>query len=311
MEKHDVVIIGGGIAGLTCAKYLDLANVDYVIVSKLLGGNLFNATTIYNFPTYEKIEGSILATQMVEATNIEKVLFDTVQRLLINYDPDNTNKYHLVIGESGEKYEGKAIVIATGSNPVRLNVDAPEGCVNYCAICDAYRYKNKDVIVLGGSESAVQTALYLSAICKSVTIAFRKHELKTTEYSKRLLIQKDNIFLMPNREIKSIEKNNDSFAFTFNNVGEIENNATTTVIADGCFVCWGNKPATDFLDGNEILMENGFISHGSTKRYTETNNAGVFCCGDCMENVYHQLSVAAGNGATCALDVIDYLKRSN
>lgn len=300
IKEHDVVIVGGGIAGLTCAKYLDLANIDYVILSKLLGGNLFNATTIYNFPTYNKIEGSILATQMVENTNKDRIEFDEV----IKY------KDHVVTCISGDKYKGKAIVFALGSNPVKLNIDAPKDAVFYCSICDGYKFKNKDVIVLGGSESAVQTALYLSAICKSVTIAFRKHDLKTTEYSKRLITLKDNIFLMRDREIKSIEKNKDKFAFTFNNVGEIENNATTTMIADGCFVCFGNKPATDFLDGNEILMENGFICHSSTKRYTETNNAGVFCCGDCMENVYHQLSVAAGNGATCALDVINYLRRN-
>lgn len=301
IKEHDVVIVGGGIAGLTCAKYLDLANIDYVILSKLLGGNLFNATTIYNFPTYNKIEGSILATQMVENTNKDKIEFDEV----IKY------KDRVVTCISGDKYEGKAIVLALGSNPVKLNIDAPEDAVFYCSICDGYKFKNRDVIVLGGSESAVQTALYLSAICKSVTIAFRKHELKTTEYSKRLITLKDNIFLMRDREIKSIKKLNSSFAFTFNNTGEIENNTTTTVIADGCFVCFGNKPATELLIGSDVVLdENGYIVHGDgvVKPYTETSEYGAFAAGDCLQGVYHQLSIAAGNGATCALDVIKYLE---
>ena len=301
MKEHDVVIIGGGAAGLTCAKYLDLANIDYVILSKLLGGNLFNATTIYNFPTYKEIEGSILATEMVENTNIEKVEFEKV----VKY------KDGVVTCDSGEEYEGKAIIIATGSNPVKLNIDVPENCVNYCVICDGYKYKNKDVIILGGSESAAQAALYLSSICNRVYVVYRKDEMKVCDYTKKLMLKKDNIECYSGKvldDITPIENNKFNFVFSSNH-GETD----FRLIADGCFVCWGNKPATEFLIGSGVVLdENGYIVHGDgvVKPYTETSECGTFAAGDCLQGVYHQLSIAAGNGATCALDVINYLKRN-
>ena len=314
MKSHDVIIIGGGIAGLTCAKYLELANVDYIIISKLLGGNLFNATTIYNFPTYDTVEGSLLATKMVENTNIDRIEFDTVQKLLINYDPIEKNRYHLVIGESGEEYEGKVIVIATGSNPVRLNIDAPENCVNYCVICDGYKYKDKTVLVLGSGESAAQAALYLSSICTNVFIAFRRETMKVCAYTKELLKKKENIGLLSGKTLDSITEFNDGkFGFVFSS-SHGENDCS--IYADGCFVCWGSKPATDFLKDTLLCDKNGYVMHGldsvimnsMNKYYTGTVEHGVFVCGDVMTNVYHQLSIAAGNGATCALDVIKYLE---
>ena len=315
MKNHDVIIIGGGIAGLTCAKYLELANIDYIIISKLLGGNLFNATTIYNFPTYDTVEGSLLATKMVESTNTDRIEFDTVQKLLINYDPIEKNRYHLVVGESGEKYEGKVIVIATGSNPVRLNIDAPENCVNYCVICDGYKYKNKDVVVLGGSESAAQASLYLSSICNRVYVVYRKDEMKVCDYTKKLMLKKDNIIFCSGKVLDAITPTKDgAFNFVFSNShGEYD----FSLIAEGCFVCWGNKPATDFLDWKDYICDrDGYIPHGResllmnsmNEYYTGTSQQGIFVCGDVMKNVYHQLSIAAGNGATCALDVIKYLE---
>lgn len=319
MKSHDVIIIGGGIAGLTCAKYLELANIDYIIVSKILGGNLFNATTIYNFPTYDTVEGSLLATKMVDSMDLTKVEFDNIEGIGRVYAYPNcyTNadymtkpfKYHKVFGESGKDYTAKAIVLATGSNPVRLNIGAPENCVHYCAICDAYKYRDRRVVVLGGSESAAQAALYLSPICDKVYIVYRKDEMKVCDYTKKLLSKKQNIECYSGKVLDAITPTeNSKYNFVFSsNHGETD----FRLIADGCFVCWGNKPATDFLRESEVeLDDNGFIVHadGIHRPFTETTEPGIYVCGDCMQGAYHQLSIAAGNGATCALDVIKYLE---
>lgn len=296
MEKHSVVIVGGGPSALMCARYLELANIDYKILTPMLGGNLFSATTILNFPTYKEIEGSILATEMVENTNIEKVEFEKV----VKY------KDGVVTCESGKEYEGKAIIIATGSNPVKLNIDVP--CIHYCCICDSHLYRDKDVVVLGGGESAAQTAIYLSNICNSVDIVFRKDEMKVCAKSKELLNKKGNIHLHSGMVIDDIIPYHSRYAFTFS---KSRGESDSSIITDGCFVCWGYRPATEFLIGSDVVLdENGYIVHGDgvIKPYTETSEYGTFAAGDCLQGVYHQLSIAAGNGATCALDVIKYLE---
>lgn len=309
MIKHDVLILGGGIASLTAAKYLQQMGIDYKIICKILGGNLFSITNIYNFPSYEMILGSELATKMVEQTDGDRIDFNTVTKY----------KDHVVTCEDGTEYYGKAIILATGTDPIKLDIETPDNSTFYCVICDGYRMKNKDCVVLGGSESAVQASLFLYNICKSVTIACRKPEMKISEHSKRLLKSKDNIFIMPNREIKSIEPVGDRFSFVFNNVGKTESNDTTTVIADGCFVTFGSKPVTDFLKDSLVYIdEKGYVLHGSnnyvnetmSKYSTGTTEDGVFVAGD-VSGEYRQLVVASASGCSAALDVIDYLKRSN
>lgn len=298
MIKHDVVIIGGGVASLSASRYFELAGIDYVIISKLLGGNLFSAPLIMNFPTYDKIEGSVLATKMVEQTNPDNIVFNTV----VKYNN------HTCFCEDGEEYYGKAIIIATGSNPVRLPFESP--CIEYCALCEGYKYRDKNVLVLGSGESAISTALYLSNIAKTVTIVLRHYSFKASEYSQSIIRSKDNIYVTKNKSLESIDvTSNDKYVFNFNSTNDKGEDTVVQIFADGVFPCLGSTPATSFLVGSDVLLdENGFILHGTSKYYTQTTESNCFVAGDCAQNTYKQFAVAAGNGVTCALDVIDYLK---
>lgn len=306
MEKHDVVIIGGGIAALSSARYFELAGIDYIVIAKVLGGNLFSAPWILNFPTYDKIEGSVLATKMVEQTNPDKIVFDNVVKY---YN-------HTCFCESGEEYYGKAIVIATGSNPVRLPFESP--CIEYCALCEGWKHKDHNILVLGSGESAISTALYLSNIAKTVTIVLRHDTFKASEYSQNIIKSKDNIYVMKNKTIESIEVTpNDKYVFNFKSKNDKGEETTVQIFADGVFPCLGSVPATTFLKDSDVFLDdNGYIIHGNEsivptrmkKYYTGTSEWGTFAAGDCLKNTYKQFSIAAGNGVTCALDVIDYLK---
>ena len=139
--------------------------------------------------------------------------------------------------------------------------------------------------------------------------------MKVCDYTKKLMLKKDNIIFCSGKVLDAITPTKDgAFNFVFSNShGEYD----FSLIAEGCFVCWGNKPATDFLDWKDYICDrDGYIPHGResllmnsmNEYYTGTSQQGIFVCGDVMKNVYHQLSIAAGNGATCALDVIKYLE---
>ena len=298
MEKHDVIIIGGGPAALMCARYLKLANIDYKLITSILGGALFQATNVFNFPTHKQIEGSLIATEMVEATDIDCVEFDEV----VNY------KNHIVTCKSGAEFFGKAIVIASGSNPIKLSIGSDLPCIHYCVLCDSYLYRDKTVVVLGGGESAVQSAIFLSSICNDVYVVFRKDDMKICSYSRELLKKKGNIYLYSGKvldDITSTYSNKYNFIFSSNH-GEPD----FSLIVDGCFVCYGSTPATTFLKNSDIqLNEKGYVLHGfENKPYTATTEDGCFVAGDCMANIYRQIVISIGNGATCALDVIKYLE---
>lgn len=306
MEKHDVVIIGGGVASLSASRYLELAGIDYIVIAKVLGGNMFSAPLIMNFPTYDKIEGSVLATKMVEQTNPDKIVFDTVTKY---YN-------HTCFCESGEEYYGKAIIVATGSNPVRLPFEAP--CIEYCCLCEGYKYRDKNVLVLGSGESAISTALYLSNIAKTVTIILRHDSFKASEYSQNIITSKDNIYVMKNKTLESIEVTpNNKYVFNFKSKNDKGEETVVQIFADGVFPCLGASPATDFLKDSDVFLDNsGYIIHGNEnivplrmqKYYTGTSEWGVFAAGDCLKDTYKQFIIASSSGVTSALDVIDYLK---
>lgn len=286
MLEHDVVIIGSGIAGMTAGIYLKRNNVDCLIIENdAPGGQLNRSNTIENYPGYVSIDGPSLAYNIYnQVTKLEiDYLFDNI----INIDYDNN-----VIKTNNKEIKYKYLIIATGRSPKKLDIlNKYEGNgVSYCAICDGNLYKNKDVLVVGGGNSAFEEAIYLSNICNSVTIMHRNDNLRADSHSREKVNNRENIKIILNVEINEIIEEEDKFVI--NNKYKV----------DGIFVCIGYVPNSNIFD---VEKENDYIIVDSHYR---TNISNVYAVGDVIKKEVYQLTTATNDATIASIDII---KRMN
>ena len=282
MKEYDVVIIGSGIAGMTAGIYLKRNNINTLIIeSDTPGGQLNRSNIIENYPGYTSIDGPSLAYNIYEQVNKLRInyLFDSVSNIDFNNNIIKTNN-------SEVKY--KYLIIATGRSPKKLDIlKEYEGYgVSYCAICDGNLYKDKEVLVLGGGNSAFEEAMYLSNICKKVTIIHRNNNLRADIKEIEKVKDKNNIELVLNEEITKIEKKENKF---------IVNNK---FIVDGIFVCIGYIPNSKLFD---LEKENDYIIVDSLFR---TNIDNVYAIGDIIKKDVYQLTTASGEATVASIDII-------
>jgi len=285
MKNYDVVIIGSGIAGMTAGIYLKRNNIDVLIIENdTPGGQLNRSNTIENYPGYVSIDGPNLAYNIYNQVNKLNVeyLFDDV----FNVDFDNN-----IIKTKNEEIKYKYLIIATGRSPKKLDIlSSYEGNgISYCAVCDGGLYKNRDVLVVGGGNSAIEEAIFLSNICKNVTVMHRNNNLRAdlNEIEKAKKIKNINILL--NEEIKQVEEENDKF---------IINNK---VIIDGIFVCIGYIPNSKIFnlnkDNDYIVVDNNY----------KTNIDNVYAVGDIIKKEVYQLTTATSEATIASIDIIKKL----
>lgn len=281
MQKHDVVIIGSGIAGMTAAIYLKRSNIDTLIIENgVPGGQLNNSNSIKNYPGYLNIEGPTLAYNIYnQVTSLEvPYLHEDIKKI----DFDNNTIY-----TKNKIVTYKYLIIATGRSPKKLDIleKYEKKGVSYCAVCDGALYKNKDVLVLGGGNTAFEEALYLSNICKSVTILHRNNNIKADEYERKQVMNKKNISLILNEEIKTI---------TYNNIFKVNDKYLVNAI----FVCIGKVPNTSLFNlkkDNDYLLVNDEY---------KTNISNVYAIGDVIKKKVYQLTTASSEATIVALDII-------
>lgn len=294
-EKYDVIIIGSGIAGMTAAIYLKRGGLNPLIIEENSpGGQLNKINIIENYPGFSSTDGPTLAAEIfnqVRKLDIE-YLFDKV----INVDLEREEK-KIVTG--GITLYCKYLVIATGRLSKKLfnNDDRYIGKgISYCALCDGNLYKNKNVVVVGGANSAMEEALYLSNICNNVTIIARGEQLRGEENLIKEVLEKNNIKCVYNSSIKEYNiENNKLVSITLDN--------NETIDTDGLFISIGSVPSADMF---EVEKEKGFII---VDNECMTNIENVYACGDVIKKNVYQLTTAAAEGTIVAYSIIKKNKK--
>ena len=291
MEKYKVVIIGSGIAGMTAAIYLKRGGITPIIIeNNAPGGTLNYIPNIENYPGYENISGPSLAEN----------IYKQVKNLGIKYSSEEINNIDLERKIINNKIEYEYLVIATGRKPRLLGLENENKLlgrgISTCALCDGNFYKNKEVVIVGGGNSALTESLYLSEICKEVTIIIRKNSFTGEEYLIDKVLNKNNIKVINNSNIIKYNIIEDKLvSVTLDNNKIIE--------TEGVFLALGSTPNSEKFD---VDKDNGYII---TSNNYGTNISNVYAIGDVIKKDYYQLINASYEGMMVALNIINKEKK--
>ena len=302
---EQVVIIGAGAAGLTAGIYTARANLSPVIIAGLQpGGQMTITTDVENCPGFaEVIQGPWLMTEMQgQAENVgARVIYDIVTGL-----DTSTHPFRLTF-DSGRSMSADVVILATGAQARWLGLDSESTFngrgVSACATCDGFFYKDRDVAVIGGGNTAVEEALYLANICRSVTLVHRRDSLRAEQIMQDRLLKKDNITVEWNRSVAEVL--GDETGVTGLRLASTNDGEDKEIPVHGMFVAIGHVPATAAFAGAVELDEEGYIL--ATAGGTQTSVDGVFAAGDCVDKIYRQAVTAAGMGCMAALDAERWL----
>ena len=307
-QIENVIIIGTGAAGLTAAIYAARANMNPLVLAGLQpGGQLTITTDVENYPGFaEVVQGPWLMQQMqAQAENVgARIDYDLVTSV------DFSARPFVLHGDGCKTYRAKSVIIATGAQARWLGLESETTFngrgVSACATCDGFFYRDKDVAVVGGGNTAVEEALYLANICKSVTLIHRRDSLRAEQIMQDRLMKTDNIKVLWNRTVEDvIGEEGMGGGVTGLNLASTMCEDNMTISVDGMFVAIGHDPATAAFKGAVTMDDEGYIiaDAGSTR----TSIDGVFAAGDCVDKVYRQAVTAAGMGCMAALDAERWL----
>lgn len=295
--KYKVIIVGAGVAGMSAALYLKRANVECCIIeSNMPGGQINYTSTIENYPGFEKISGPDLALNIYNQLRKEKIkiYYNEVKNIIVNDD-----EVKITINE--ENIKSKYLILATGKKTRKLNITGEEKFISkgisYCAICDGALYKNKNVVVVGGGESALEEALYLSKICKTVTIISRNKRLKASERSIEKVEKTENISIIYNRTIKEFIGREDLLE-------KVVLDDNKVIETSGCFVYIGSDPMSDLLKNEVLISETGYIK---TNELMQTTKNNIYAIGDVREKSLYQIISAINDSLIATTDIISKL----
>jgi len=300
--KFDIIIIGAGPSGYTAGIYCSRAGYDTLILSGILpGGQLVNTTEVENYPGFEKgIMGPDLMIEMrKQCQRMGTTIIDDEV-----VDVDFRHKPFKVLTAS-EEYEGKAVIIATGANPRKLGVQGEQTFagkgVSYCATCDGPFFRNQELVVVGGGDSAVEEATFLTKFATTVHLVHRRESLRASKVMQERAINNNKIKFHWDSEIINIKGDQKMQQAVLKN---IKTGEEKTLNVAGLFVAIGHEPNTKLFKNQIDLDNEGYIK---LKNKTHTNIDGVFAAGDVHDRNYRQAITAAGFGCMAAIDVDKYL----
>jgi thioredoxin reductase (NADPH) len=309
-EHHKLIILGSGPAGYTAAVYAARANLNPVVIAGIQpGGQLTTTTDVDNWPgAQEGLQGPILMQEMqshAERFNTE-VIYDHINKTDLKVRP-------FVLEGDEKTYTCDALIITTGATAKYLGLESEEKFmgkgVSACATCDGFFYRKKPVAVIGGGNTAVEEALYLSNIASEVTLVHRRDELRSEKILIDQIKQKSQNGNIKFKWFNTLDEVlGDEMGVTGINIKDTKSGKIETLKVDGVFIAIGHKPNTDIF-ADQIDMENGYIKvkSGLSGNATATNIEGVFAAGDVMDHIYRQAITSAGTGCMAALDAEKYL----
>ncbi len=305
-QHHHLIILGSGPAGYTAAIYAARANLKPVIIQGIQpGGQLTTTTDVDNYPGYKD---GVQGPEMMEDFKAQAERFGTEMIWDHINSSDLSSRPFKLSGDDGE-YTCDALIIATGASAMYLGLESEETFngkgVSACATCDGFFYRNQDVIVVGGGDTAVEEAIYLANICKTVTLVHRRDALRAEKIMQDKLMSLENVNIEWNHVLDEVL--GDDTGVTGVRLRSTQDDSSKELSVHGVFIAIGHKPNSGFAQGQLDMDDTGYlITQGKT---TATSVEGVFAAGDIADPVYRQAITSAGEGCKAALDAERFLSQ--
>ena len=309
-QHYRLIIMGSGPAGYTAAVYAARANLDPVLITGLVqGGQLTTTTDVDNWPgDTEGLQGQDLMDRMNNhAERLDtKVIFEHINEVNLNQRPFE------LTGDS-QKFSCDALIIATGASAQYLGLDSEQAYmgkgVSACATCDGFFYKGKPVTVIGGGNTAVEEAIYLSNLCSHVTLVHRRNKLRAEKTLQKKLFERvetGKVTIAWDHVLEEVL--GDDMGVNGINIKQVDSGAVQKLDVDGVFIAIGHIPNSEIFEG-QLKMKNGYVvvNSGLSGNSTETSIPGVFAAGDIADQIYRQAVTSAGFGCMAALDAEKFL----
>ena len=309
-SHHKLIILGSGPAGYTAAVYAARANLEPVVITGLTqGGQLTTTTDVDNWPgDVEGLQGPDLMERMKKHAERfdSKVIFDHICEVNLQEKP------FVLLGQD-TSYTCDALIIATGASAQYLGLESETAFmgkgVSACATCDGFFYRNKPVAVIGGGNTAVEEALYLSNICSKVTLVHRRDSLRAEKILQKKLferVKEGKVFIEWNSTLEEVIGND--MGVTGIKIKSVNDNSINEMKLEGVFIAIGHIPNSEIFEG-QLNMKNGYVvvETGISGNATQTSVPGVFAAGDIADQVYRQAVTSAGFGCMAALDAEKFL----
>jgi thioredoxin reductase (NADPH) len=307
-ELHSkVIIIGSGPAGYTAAIYAARAMLNPVLIAGMEpGGQLTTTTDVENYPGFSNvIQGPWLMEEMKKQAEAVGTIFKNDMIKKVNFK----NKPFELLGESGETYIAESIIIATGAQARWLNLETESKFrgfgVSACATCDGFFYKDKDVVVIGGGNAAVEEALFLTKFASKVTLVHRRDTLRAEKLLQQKILSHPKIKIIWNHQVKEVLGTDNPKGVTGILLENTKDQTTIEIKTHGMFVAIGHDPATKIFTNQINMDKQGYIL--TKPDSTKTNVEGVFAAGDVKDKTFRQAVTAAGMGCMAALEAEKYL----
>ena len=311
-EQHSkVIIIGSGPAGYTAAIYAARAMLNPVLISGMQpGGQLTTTTDVENFPGFaDVIQGPWLMEEMRKQAETVGTIFKNDMIKKVNFN----NRPFELVGESGEIYTTDSVIITTGAQARWLNLETETKYrgfgVSACATCDGFFYKDKEVVVVGGGNAAVEEALFLTKFASKVTLVHRRDSLRAEKLLQQKILSHPKIKIIWNNAIKEVLGTENPKGVTGVLLENTKDKSITKIDTHGLFVAIGHDPATKIFIDQITMDKEGYILTKADS--TKTNIEGIFAAGDVKDKTYRQAVTAAGMGCMAALEAEKFLSKND
>jgi thioredoxin reductase (NADPH) len=310
-REFNTIIVGSGPAGLTAAIYAARANLKPLCIEGfsagglIPGGQLMFTTDVENYPGFpEKVRGSDLMQRFRDQAEHQGTTFVTADVTKI----DLSERPFKVWADEEEPYLAKTVILATGARANYVGLDSEDKLknrgVSACAVCDGALYRNKDVAVVGGGDTAMEEAMYLAGLCKTVTLIHRRDEFRASQIMQKRVVENPKIKVLYSHVVVDV-LDPEKGEVTGLRVKNVKNGETHVIDVDALFVAIGHTPNTDLVKGQLELHDNNYVK--TKPGTTQTSVVGVFAAGDVQDFVYRQAVTAAGSGCMAALEAERFL----